>query len=216
MDDFGNPNRRGRFAQGLADRAGQGLGRQAAQAARSYWTVQPRGGGHAVAGTPALGGAAEVRGPATVTWVGADGLKHYGTPASRDAWIAAEQQKAAQTTAVSPNSPAPAPKPPAPPPPAPAPAPAPTQPQSQFPGDPGKTGDMAFAQPAPAPAPDPGKTGDSFFTTPAPTGAATRTQIPVGGAEPDFRPQVAPRAETAFTAPPDVNGFLASRRRGGL
>jgi len=191
----------GRFAQGLARRQGRGLGQAAADAARTFWG--PGGSGRlTTAGEPA-------------TRPG-----YYQAPVSAAPRPAVISAGAPPTTPTSPSSPAPAPKPPASSPPptsSPAPAPAPANPpaQQQFQGDPGKTGDMAFARPAPAPAPDPGKTGDSFFTTPADTGAATRAQTPVS-TPPDFEPQVQPRAETAAIAPPDVNGFLGAQRRRGF
>lgn len=203
MDDQTANRRPNRFAQGLERRRTLGLGQQAADVARSFW-----GAGGSGKLTTVGGGARPSAGyyQAPVAAAPRTPVTSAGTPAPAPGPGASSSTPAAPKPAPAPTTPSePAPQ---------APAATNRPPQPQFPGDPGRTGDMAFAQPPPAPAPDPGTTGDSFFTTPAATGA-TRAQTPVA-TPPDFQPQVAPRGETATVAPPNVGGFLAANRRRGF
>jgi len=189
----------GRFAQGLTRRRGQGLGQQAADAARGFWSDPGGQGRVTTAGAPAR------QTPDYYQQISSEpppkpGVTSAGTPAP--------------APPPPPSSPAPAPAPaPAPPPAVPAPAPVtpPSPADSGIPG-PGAAG-HAFA-PAPiAPAPDPGKTGDSFFTSPPPVEASD-----VAPGAPGLIPAQAGRSVAgASLAAPDVGGFLESqRRRGGF
>jgi hypothetical protein len=183
----------GRFAQGLTRRRGQGLGQQAADAARGFWSDPGGSGRVTTAGTPAARQTPDYYQQISSEPPATPGVTSAGTPAPP------------------PSSPAPAPAPPPPPAPPVAPVTPPSPADSGIPG-PGAAG-RAFAPPPIAPAPDPGKTGDSFFTNPPPVEA---NDVPPGA--PGLIPaQVGRSVASASLAAPDVGGFLeAQRKRGGF
>jgi hypothetical protein len=184
--------RRGRFQQGYQERQGRGLGMQAASAARDFYTGGAHSG-HTTAGNyyaqapDTLPNAVKV-----VSWTDPGGKTHYGSEASRDAWIASYNKPADAT-------PAPAPKP--------APAPAPQDTPAP----------QATGSPPPPTNPLPPTTGDGFMTGngESGTGAAASPSRPIvaEGADADTNRMAGHLDAPAIprdTSQADVAGFLNS------
>jgi hypothetical protein len=210
----------GRFARGFSQRAGQGLGQQAADAARNFYSQGPQSTNVAVGDQnyyekpqeQKLDGAWQ----SLATWIGPDGLKHYGTNEMRDAWNAPKAAPPPLAVPAVPVAPA-------------APAPADPLPPS--------TGDK-FMTSQPAPVPDDGGLRPTLRGTAGDTGMQTRLDpvAPAAAPPPPTPAEIAARASTrqaiggttrlasdetlktdvAPVGPADVDGFLAAmtKRRG--
>jgi hypothetical protein len=214
----------GRFARGFSQRAGQGLGQQAADAARNFYSQGPQSTNVAVGDQnyyekpqeQKLDGAWQ----SLATWIGPDGLKHYGTNEARDAWNA----KPAPETPALPVRPV-----------TPAPAPAPAtgdaglvripQAHPAFPAAPPDDGGLVRipqahpAFPAPVPQEAPGLTAGSVSPTaptvgtppptPAEIAARASTRQAIGGTT-RLASDETLKTDVTRVGPADVDGFLAA------